>query len=330
MAAIAAAALTGWIGGAAAEETLLFATGLPPVVHLNAQVLHPWAARVNAAGKGALRLDVRDGPTLATPINAYQRVVDDVAQVAWGLQTYAAGKFPRSEVLSLPFVIDKSEDAAVAFWRLYKSGALDAEYDQIVALMVVAFPPGGLHMAKPLRTLDNLNGVKLGTVSRSASQAVAALGGTPISLASQEMYEGVQRGTVDGLVQVWTAFQPFKLAEVTSYHVDTLLGGAPAMVFMAKKRYQALPAAARQAIDDHSGEAQTRLFGAFWDRVNAEGRNAVAASGKHKIVTLSPEQNAAWQSRLAAITADWVKTQPDGEKILAAFRRHLADVKAGK
>jgi TRAP-type C4-dicarboxylate transport system substrate-binding protein len=93
---------------------------------------------------------------------------------------------------------------------------------------------------------------------------VERLGGLPLAMPIIDIYEAVQRGTADGTTIQWTAFQPFKLAEVTSYHVDVFLGSQPSMVLMAKKNYQALPAQARKLIDDNSGEKQTRVFGQFW------------------------------------------------------------------
>src|SRR5690348_17277639 len=78
----------------AQETTLLFATSNAPQAHLVVRVLHPWAERINAQGKGVVRIDVRDGPTIANHLNYYQRVLDDVIQIGWGLPAYVAGKFP--------------------------------------------------------------------------------------------------------------------------------------------------------------------------------------------------------------------------------------------
>ena len=60
--------------------------------------------------------------------------------------------------------------------------------------------------------------------------------------------------------------QPYKLAEVTSYHYEMRLGASTGMVFMAKKRYDALPPAAKKILDDNSGEAASRAWGKWWAR----------------------------------------------------------------
>lgn len=72
---------------------------------------------------------MRHGMTVANHGNVYSRTLDDVTQIAWGLQTYASDMFPLSEVVTLPLLAEKSEYASVALWRLYKSAMLNSEYD---------------------------------------------------------------------------------------------------------------------------------------------------------------------------------------------------------
>jgi TRAP-type C4-dicarboxylate transport system substrate-binding protein len=331
-AAALVAALFSVAPAARAEEVnLLFGTTLAPTVHLNVRVLHPWAERVNEQGKGIIHVEVRDGESIASLANFYSRVQDDVIQISWGLQSAIAGKFPRTAVGGLPFEVDKAENGSVALWRLFNSGMLAAEYDTVQPLYMITFPPAGFHMAKPMKSLENLNGLKIGIGSKTGSDMIARLGGAPISMITSDYYTGVQRGMIDGVNTQWTAMQPFKLYEVTFYHVEAALGGTTGMVFMNKKKYNALPAAARKIIDDNSGEAQSRFYGRFWDDVNREGRDMVKALGdKHQFAALTPEIEAKWRKAVLPVIEDWSKATPDGEKVLAAFRAEIAKMKAGQ
>ena len=329
---IAAAICAAAVPAAKAEEVnLLFGTTLPAQVHLNVRVLHPWADKINEQGKGVVHIDVRDGESIANLSNFYSRVQDDVIQISWGLQSAIGGKFPRTQVGALPFEVDKAENGSVALWRLYQRGLFDAEYDTVKPLFMITFPPAGGHFAKAPKTLENLNGLKLATGSKVGADTVSRLGGAPLSMVTSEYYTAIQRGMVDGVLVQWTAFQPFKLQDVTFYHVETKLGGgATGMVFMAKKRYDALPAAARKILDDNSLEAESRVYGKFWDDVDNEGREMVKALGdKHQIVTIPPEIEAKWRTAISPVIDDWQKTTPDGDKVLAAFRTEIAKVRAG-
>jgi TRAP-type transport system periplasmic protein len=331
VAGILAAGLV-WAGAAQGEETtLIFATDGPTGTHVAVRVFHPWAEHINEIGKGVLHLEVRDGMSIVNPTNFYDRVQNDVAQIAWGSLGNLTGTFPHAEFSMLPFQAEKSVDASVAFWRLYKKGQLDPDFKDVVPLMMTVYPQADVHLAKPPKApLDTLEGLRLMVVAKVSAQSIAALGGSPSSLPLPELYPGLQHGTVDGAVIAWTAFQPYKLAEVTSYHYEMRLGASTGMVFMAKKRYDALPAAARKILDENSGEAASRTLGAAWDEVADEARKAAEADPKQQVVTPTADALAKWEKITAPISADWVKNTPGGEKVLTAFRTYLAQVKAGK
>jgi TRAP-type C4-dicarboxylate transport system substrate-binding protein len=313
------------------EVNLLFGTTLPAQVHLNVRVLHPWAERINQQGKGIVHIDVRDGSEIANLSNFYSRVEDDVIQISWGLQSAIGGKFPRTAVGGLPFEVEKAEIGSVALWRVYKSGLLNAEYDTVHPLYMITFPPSGIHYAKQPKTFDDLHGLKLATGSKVGADTIERLGGTPLSMITSDYYTAVQRGMVDAVLVQWTAFQPFKLQDVTFYHLETKLGGATGMVFMAKKKYDSLPAAVKKILDDNSGEAESRVYGKFWDDVDNEGREMVKALGnKHHIIEQSPAIAAKWRKAVEPVIDDFVKNTPDGAKVLTAFRAETAKVKAGQ
>lgn len=328
---VLAAFFLGASGAARAEEvTLLFGTSQPPNTHISVRVFHPWAERINEQGKGIIKIDIRDGMAIANPSNFYTRVLEDVIQIGWGSHNSVPGTFPLSGFSNMPFQTERSEDSSVAFWRLYQRGLFDAEYKDVVPLFVQIYPQSQIHLAKTPKAPDDLAGLRLMVVAKTAADVVAKLGGAPISLPLPDLYEGLQRNTVDGMVISWTAFQPFKLAEVTTYHIDTRLGTAPAMVFMAKKRYQALSPEARKILDANSGEAQTRALGKAWDEVEEEARKAAKADPKHTVLMPAADLTATWQHAVAPITAAWAQSTPGGKEVLAAFHDTLTQVKAGK
>lgn len=330
---IFAVALLALAGGAASadEVTLTLATLDPPQTPLNVQELHPWAERVNAQGKGVVDIVVRDGSAIANPQNIYDRVLGDVVQIGRGTQAFIAGKFPLTDVVTLPFVVDKGAIASVAFWRLYKSGVLASEYNDSVPLFFGILPPQALHLTKPPKSTDDLSGLRVAVVSKNGGQIVARLGGAPLSIPLLDLYAGLQRGAADGVMIQWPAFPPFKLNEVTSYHLQSQFGGSATMIFMAKKKWDALPRAAQKVLAANSGETESRRFGAFWDAASDQGRAMVQAMGdKQTIVDLTPEQNAALKQKIGPIAADWAKNTPGGDKVLQAFRADLAAVAAGK
>jgi TRAP-type transport system periplasmic protein len=328
---LAAAVLAlGAMRASADELVLKFVTLDNPDAHHNVRIQHPWAAKINQEAHGLFRVQVFDGSSIANQLNVYSRVLDDVAQIAWGLPDLATGKFKLTQVVELPYLSNSSEIASTAFWRLYKTGLLDSDFDQIVPLKLIVFPQSGEQFREKPATLDNLNGLKVVVGSKISADVAAALGGAPLAFPINQYYEVLQRGTADVVQVGWTAFQPFKLAEVTRYHLDVPLGSAPGYVFMAKKKWDTLPADVQKIIMANAGEAESRAFGKFWDEVNNEWRDNTAKLPGHVLLKLTPAQDKAWHDRVEAVTEAWAKSTPNGEKILATYRQLLADVKAGK
>lgn len=324
----ATATLCAALPAAGREVTLNFATVDTPTTHVFIHVFKPWADAVNAKGKNVVRVRLRPGPTMANALNVYGRVIHNVAQVGWVLQSLVGGKFPLSEVAALPFISTDATSASDAFWMLYKSGLLNSEYDESRPLATIVWPQQSLHTQTPVRSLADLKGLKIRVSSKIASDMATRLGATPISMPLYSVYEALQRHTIDGLFTQWTAFQPFKLAEVTNYHVDAMLGSAPGMIFMAKKKYEALPAAARKVIDETSGASLSHSFGQFWDEQQVLGRKKTMSLKGQTLRKLTPAQRAEWDRRVKPVTAAWLKRTPGGAKVLAEYKADLAKASA--
>jgi TRAP-type C4-dicarboxylate transport system substrate-binding protein len=128
----------------------------------------------------------------------------------------------------------------------------------------------------------------------------------------------------------WSAVLPFKLQEVTSFHLDVATGQAPAFIFMNKEAYAKLAEKPKAAIDKLSYEALSRRMGNVTDRQDDLGRGTVTKIPGHTVYKLAAAESAKWEKLLAPVTEDFVKSVPNGAAILAAFRKEIAAVKAGK
>jgi TRAP-type C4-dicarboxylate transport system substrate-binding protein len=89
-----------------AQTNLILTTMSPPGNDFSTGLFGPWAERMNAASKGTLHVDPRDGYAVANYGNVYERVMDDVVQIGWGMQGIIAGRFPLTEVATFPFEAD--------------------------------------------------------------------------------------------------------------------------------------------------------------------------------------------------------------------------------
>lgn len=324
VAALATGIMLAGLQTASAQVQLIFATVNPAGSLLNREAFIPWAERINAAGEGIIEIDVREGATLANYGNVYDRVLNDVIQIGWGIPSIVAGRFPRTEVSGLPFLTNSSEIGSVAMYELLESGLLDAEYEEIVPLAMVLMSQSVLHLVNEPQSLDDFSGVKFVAGSQIDSNKVQRLGGTPISLPLGDMYEGLQRGTVDAALIGWTAYDSFNLGEVTSFHVEEPLGSGAAFIFMSRSKFDSLPPEAQQVLLDNSGLEESRRIGAIFDQATEQTRAEAEASPGNTVIQLTPEQSQAWRDRLDPLIDEWAARTPNGEAILDTLRASIA------
>lgn len=329
-AATLAIALGGLLGPAQADEVaLLFGTGQNPDQPVAKEIYQPWTAAVNAAGKGIVRIDERDGRVVLNTSNFYDQVSNDVVQIGFGSMDYLSGKFQLSSVVVLP-IDATSEVASVAYWRLYKSGLLDTDFDDTVPLYVLAYPPTLLHFRKKIANPDNLKGLKIAPTSKLIAHELQLLGADPVSLTYQETPSALQRGMIDGITFPMAGIYSQKFGDLLPVHMNVSLGGGIAMIFMMKKKFDVLSPQAQKILLDTSGEAMSRKDGALYDRLTNEAVTTYKADPNQSFVELSPAMHAKWAQDTASIETDWVKQGVGRDKVLAKFKELLAQLQTGK
>jgi len=191
-------------------------------------------------------------------------------------------------------------------------------------------PQSLVHLRAAPKSLKDLAGERIVAPTQMTALTTKYMGAQPITLSSPEAYEAINRGTADGTILSWNVYFSFKIGEVTHYHIDQSMGTAAAMVFMKRSVYDGLSPEAKKAIDENSGEAVSRAFGKSWDDDNNHNRALAKQDPKQTVVTLDPAMKAAWSEKLNGAIAEWSKSRPGIDKVLAQYRQLLADVAAGK
>lgn len=316
--AAAVAASLAWGGAALAEApTLKFGTTAPPGSHI-AKWFDAWVEDVNKVAPDAVKVKVYHN-TLGNTRTIYDSIKNRIADFGWFNPGYYPGQFHKIDVTAMPGVILKAEYGSVALWRMYDKGAFGDEFNLVRPIGFHAYPPGSLHTNFPVTDMASLKGKKFGMSSRIDGEILQALGATPISVGLFDFYQSLQNRVVDGVVSQWTAFQPFKLQEVTKYHVDFALGSAAALIAFNNDAWKELSADAQKAIMSKSGETMSRGLGKFWDGVSDEAMNEALKTPGHQLVKLSPEEKAKWYKAIEPAFDEWRKTTQGSDEVTKAL-----------
>ncbi len=312
-------------GAARAAEPITLKLGFPPpsVSHFYGGTLVPWSKKIEAATNGALKIQIFPGGTLASHRNGYDRMLNGVADIVFGLHGMMGKTFQKTTVTALPGFPATGPQCTEALWHLYESGVIADEYAKTHPLGFSCFPPTSVVAHKPVKSLDDVQGLKISVASRIYGQEVEILGGAPITLATPEIYQSMQRGLVDGAMVGMAAVAAYKLTDVASYYFDAPFGQTTEYLLMNKQSYAKLPADLRKVVDSTTGLAMSESLGQSALEETKMGLDHVEA--KHQtMITMGDAELAKLRRVMKPVVDQWLKVTPDGAHVIEAYRAELA------
>ena len=245
----------------AAAEELSVATFIPPQHHINAFFFKWFGEEVSKRSGGSLTIKVYPAGQLgAGPVQQYKRVVEGVADIAFGLQTYSPTIFPKSILIVPPGKHETALDSTKALLSVYDEHLADEYQDvKLLGLFTVAGPAWA--STKDLSTMDKISGSKIVPFATMVTPWFDAMGAVPVQMPVTEMYTGLSTGTIDGTtISPAQMDKPWNFAEVGSHYIDNIpVTFAVFFVAMNKERYMELSDEHRAIIDDLAGETVSMM-----------------------------------------------------------------------
>lgn len=306
--AVLTAALALAASSAMARE-LKLADFQPPTHFVLEQAYKPFADAIAEKTGGEVTVSIFMGGELGPgPAEQYNRAVDGVADIVFGLPGYTASNFPKTLLAELPGVISAETGTAQMLANLDK---LSDEYRRVVLLGIWNNAPNLLFMAeKPVHSLEDLKGLKLRVPSRNAGLVVEAWGATPVSMPATEIYNSMQTGVIDGAMIDATALSAFRLAEVTKYvtsGMETTISDF--FLVMNRDSFDDLSAEQQKIVLEAGGQAAINGNAAWLAVADKAMADFVATDGKEQI-TLSPEEAARF-NEISATVVEQVVSEAD-------------------
>jgi TRAP-type C4-dicarboxylate transport system substrate-binding protein len=310
------AALAVSISAAAAAQaadsyTLKVAHFLPSTSNAQVNIIEPWCEQLRQESNDRLKCQLYPSMQLGgTPAKLADMARNGVADIVWTAPAYSAGKFPRVEVLELPFMLPYGGKAGNdIIWKFYEQYAKD-DFKGYKVLSV--FGDGGMDLhtrGKQVKTLEDLTGLKLRASSRTAAKTLEALGATPVSMPPAQMTEAISKGVVDGALASWEVVPATKLDEVTQYHSATpagekAFGYTVLTMLMNQNKFNSMPKDLQEIIDRNSGPALNDRFATAWDKAMDAARNATPAEG---LVAIDAAAYKTMQDATAGVADAWIK-----------------------
>ena len=275
---------------------------------------------------GRIKVDYYPAESLVRLSEAFDAVIDNVVQIALTSAAY--------EPKRMGFV------AAVANspwnWDAYKFGDHYRErggfYDFVApqfeknGLKLMSWPNvphGEVFSSKPIRKLEDFKGKLLRTVS-SLKEPLKLLGAEPIFIPTSELFNAIQRGTVDGGTLAISSIYSEKYYEVAPYIQIANLYTGSLPVIMNLKFFNGLPADIRKLVEDTFVEADKK----YYERIRRDTTDVIdklkSMKPKVEVYEVPEEEVARWRAALKPFYGEMAKTWreewPRFEKIREQLR----------
>lgn len=330
---LGALATVSFAAGAMAQDvTLRVHQFLPAQATIPATAIAPWAEAIQDQSDGRIAVELYPAMQLGgAPDSLFSQAQDGVVDVIWTVLGYTPGRFPKSEVFELPFLMSNSaEETSAAFYNYVMENSAD-EFESVHVLALHTHGPGLFHTQEPVNALEDIQGMKIRGGSRIISNMLAQLGAEPVGMPVPQTTEALSRGVINGTTVPWEVTPSIRVAELVSNHTGfSGENGLYTQTFgfvMNRGTYEGLPDDLKAVIDANSGLETSMMFGRAMDAGDSVGLQ-IAEDAGNTIVTLDEAETARWKEAAQPTIDQWFADMDaigiDGEALYAAAQDAMA------
>lgn len=241
-------------GSVPADINLSLAYFMGPKHYLNRSVFTPFAKHVEQLSNGEITVTQFPGGALnSSPRKQYSIMLDGVADIIFTLPGYTTDLFPKTNLLELPGICEDAIECTRALLNARQE--LEKEYDAKVLAFIGSGPQFLITRDKPVRSVEDMQGLKIRAASKVTAQFVEALGASAVTQPITVVHQNLANGVIDGILSAPAAVKLFKLHEpgnfLTTYFPSS---GLSFVVLMNRQVYESLSDQQRAWIDAASSE----------------------------------------------------------------------------
>lgn len=273
--------------------------------HAMSQLAEEFCKEIEKRTNQKVKIAYHPAGSVLTAPRMYDGVVKGIVDMGLSHAEYTRGRFLVTEALTLPLGYPSgwvATHVANDWYRQFRP----KEWDETHVLYFHNGCNGAIHTTKPVRTLEDLKGMKI-KAPGAVSDTLKALGGTPRDMPMAEVYDGIAKNVLDGSMNSIETLQGWKFAEVCKYTTDVwvLSSVYPFYVVMNKSAWGKLPEDVRKVMTDLS-EEWIEKTGRVWDDINTRAVD-YTVSLKNEVIRLSPDETKRWQKAFEPLEEEYIK-----------------------
>lgn len=303
------------------------------VIEIKANAFHPVGHRLTDDGfkwygneiekrtNGRVKFKWFLGASLVPQFKAYDGLKSGICDWAYFITALNPNEFVLTNSVNLPFGAENSSHAAAILWKMFKEfPELRKEYKHVVPLFFWSTAPQHIHTkGAPPKTLEEMKGLRIGAPGPIMVKYANMLGVAGQHMDQADLYTGLQRNMIDGVLFPEAPLRSQKLTDVTSGHLMLSLGVDVFATAMNANKWKSLPKDIQKVFLDTNQSAGALLSAV----VTNESKWVIEELKKRgdKFEYLSASEKEKMKQKLAPVYDEWyakmAEKKMDGKKILA-------------
>ena len=285
------------------QPDLKFSTWHPPVSREVKTVWIPMLEELKKRSEDRINYTMFAGGALGKGPEHYDIVANGLSDMGYFTATWTPGRFPLTDVLSLAVWVDGKDVATEIGNAMYKR-ILHREFPGVKMVELNGCIQSFLWTKKPVRTLEDIRGLKIRTPGGHQTHYIKSLGAEPIFMPLGDVYLAMGTGTIDGVVTCPPFVIAFKLYEVAKHGVIATFGCVSEGVIMNAESWKKVPDDLSPIIEDACHNPFKTTGGLTRDVYKVLMKEIV--DKKVELHPLPPKEAERWYERFREMTRKWV------------------------
>ncbi len=261
-----------------------------------------FASLVEERTGGEIQILIKSGGELGVEKDVIQQLSYGGIDFARISLSQLAEKIPEMNVLQLPYLYEDSEH----MWRVL-DGELGERFlalTQTQDLIGLSWYDAGARSfysaSKPITCLADVNGMRIRVQeSELMADMITAMGGTPVKIDYDAVYESIERGIVDGAENNWSSYMYMKHNEVAGYFTVDEHTRVPELQLCSAHTWSKLSSSQQEIILECAKESAL-YERKLWIEQENVCKEAATKQGV-EVISLTAEQKKEFQAAMEAV-----------------------------
>ena len=277
------------------------------------QVEKDFAEAVKERTDGRVEIDI----TFAGGLGKGNEIMTLAGRGAIDMASVVPGYYPDQllfwKAYQIPFIFDSPRQAMEVSAAAYDAlPVFQDELDQFNVKFLFHQPLGSYYMTGPdanCDTVEGLKGKKIRSFGADIPKIFEAIGAVPVSVGFNDIYEAVQRGTLDYSFINRGNINAIKVYEVGKYSCGPVMSITGHMIVIGKKTWDSLPPDIQEIMLDEAEKAGKAYIDDIEKAEEAAGEEIMANGGVIK--PMKEGELEKWHEAAPDMLQEWVDTMTE-------------------